>query len=301
MKLKSINNWLTRVLLIGLMALVGIGGLCRAPYTTNSNLKLLVGDTIHHSTHNFNPVVSPDGENVYYLSTPIDTWSGSYYEQAGSIYAVKVNGGNAKEILHGMYNNLAISPDGKKLACQSYKKEICLIPESLIVVVSLATGNVESLWISAKEKIRKLVWNSNGNYLYYLTANAINRLYLPDSTEEFVMSISGIAGFDLFNNDSIYLDSTIWYPEIEPTNQRYIIGTGDVFAHKFIMRDIQMETLFTLPDTVMPYSMNWVGQPYWFPNGNTIVFAAAECGGGTPGGDEADIWILENVFEQIEK
>jgi len=300
MKIKELrlNKWFTRVLLIGLMALVGIGGLCRQPYETNPNLKLLVGDTIYHSTHNFNPVVSPAGESVYYLSVSIDNWSGFYDEQTGSIYSVKVDGGNVKEILHGMYNNLAISPDGEKLACQSYKEEVFLISESLIVVVHLVTGNVESLWISSKEEIRKLVWNSNGNYLYYLTANAINRLYLPDSTEEIVMSISGIAGFDLFNNDSIYLDSTIWYPEIEPVNQRYIIGTSGPSAHELMMRDLQKDTLFTLLDSLTPYSINWVGQPYWFPDGNTIVFAAAEYGG--PNCSPAEIWILENLFEQIE-
>lgn len=300
---KILNNWLTRVLLlVGFMALVYIGGSCEHPYHTNPNLKLLVGDTVYSSTHNFNPIVSPGGDIVYYLSVSFDDWTGFYEEQAGSIYSIRIDGSNVKEILSGMYNNLAISPDGKKLSCQSYKKvDLIPTPESLVIVVDLATESVESLWISSKEKIRKLVWDNNGNYLYYLTPDAIRRLYLPDSAEEVVMSISGIAGFDLFKNDSMYLDSTIWYPEIEPTNQRYIIGTTGIYGEKFIMRDTQEDTIFPLPDSLVPYVLSWVGQPYWLPDGNTIVFSAAEQGGGAPGGDAAQIWILENLFGQIGK
>ena len=303
MRCKIFNKWFTRVLLICFLALAGLGGLCREPYTTNYNLRLVVGDTIYHSTHNFQPVVGPDGENLYYLSIPRDTWSRFYDEQAGSIYAVKVDGGNVKEILHGLYNDLAISPDGEKLACRSYKKSGAvgagIIPESLILIVHLNIGKVESLWISSGEEIRKLGWNSNGNYLYYLTKNAINRLYLPDSPEEIVMSISGIIGFDLFKSDSIYLDSTIWYPEIESVNQRHIIGTSGPSAFELMLRDLQEDTLFTLPDSITPHSINWVGQPYWFSAGNKIVFASAEYGG--LGCTPAKIWILENVFEQIEE
>ena len=306
---KILNEWFTKAILICFLVLVGIGGMCENPYQTNPNLKLIAGDTIYDSTHNFNPVVSPDGGNVYYLSISVFNWTGFYDDQAGAIYSVKIDGGGVEEILRGLYNSLAISADGKKLACQSYKKEAepyFISPESLIIVVHIIEGTVESLWISSKEKIRKLAWDNEGNYLYYLTTNAIKRLYLPDSTEEIVMSISGIKGFDLFKNDSIYLDSTIWYPEIEPTNQRYIIGTagifGDtgIFGDKFIMRDTQGETLFTLPDSLVPYMFSFVSQPYWLPDGNTIVFSAAEQGFG-PVGNAAQIWILENLFEQIGK
>ncbi|MCX7996020.1 MAG: hypothetical protein N3A65_09695 [candidate division WOR-3 bacterium] len=302
MQLKKINNWFTRVLLICFLALVYIGGWCQNPHQTNPNLKLLVGDTIYHSTHNFNPVVSTDGEKVFYLTVSVANWSGFYEQQIGSIYCVNIDGSNSHEILAGKYNNLAISPDGKKLACQSYKGEYDEPrAESLIVIVDLTQGNVESLWISSKEPIKKLVWSNDGDHLYYLTSNAITRLYLPDSTEEVVLSVNGIVGFDLFSNDSIYLDSTIWYPEIESVNQHYVIGTSDIFSQKFIMREIQKDTLFTLPDSLAPYSFSWVGQPYWLPDGNKIIFSAAEIGGGSPGLDPAEIWILENIFEQIEE
>jgi hypothetical protein len=62
----------------------------------------------------------------------------------------------------------------------------------------------------------------------------------------------------------------------------------------------QDDTLFALPESVTPYIENWVGQPYWFPGGSTIVFAAGTVGGDASGCDPAEIWILENLFEQIE-
>ncbi|MEO0183551.1 MAG: hypothetical protein ABIL40_08770 [candidate division WOR-3 bacterium] len=302
MRVKKLNNWLTRVLLICLLALVLLGGFCQNPYHTNPNLKLLVGDTISNSTHNFNPVVSSDGNKVYYLSISTDNWTGFYDEQVGSIYCVNIDGSNAHEILAGMYNNLAISPDGEKLACRSYNKGPYgeLRAESLIVIMNLVQGNVESLWISSKEPIKKLVWSNDGDYLYYLTSNAITRLYLQDSTEEIVALVNGVVGFDLFKNDSVYTDSTIWNSEVEPVNQRYVIGTSGIYSQQFLMRDIQKDSLFTLPDSLEPYYSSWVGQPYWCPDGNVIVFSSAEIGGGAPGGDAAEIWILENVFEQIQ-
>jgi hypothetical protein len=244
------------------MALVNIGSLSCIrphPYETNPNLKLVVGDTVYHSTHNFNPVVSPNGGKVHYLSISVDNWSGFYEDQMGSLFSVNTDGSDILEILPGKYNNIAASPDGKKLAAQSYKGEYDEpIPESLIVILHMDTGNAESLWVTSRH-IKKLAWSNNGNYLYYHTSNSIYRLYLPDSTDEIVMSISGIVGFDLFNNDSIYLDSVIWCPEIDPINQQHIIGSSGIFAINLLMRDIQGETLITFPDSLTPYCENWVG------------------------------------------
>ncbi len=302
MKLKKINNWFARVLLVCFLALVWIGGLCEHPYHTNPNLRLLVGDTIYWSTHNFNPVVSIDGNSVYYLSMSIDNWSGFYEEQVGSIYSVNIDGGNVNHILPGMFNCLAISADGRKLAVQSYKKgEYFLEPESLIVIVHLDFSTVDSLWISTKAKIMKMAWSSNDDYLYFLLPTEIRRLSLSDSLEETVMLVSDVVGFDLFKNDSIHIDSNIYYSEIDPLHQKYILGTADIFANKLLMRSIQKDTILTLPDSLLPFLSSWVGQPYWVPNSQTIVFSAAEQGGGAPGGDPAQIWILENIFEQIEE
>jgi hypothetical protein len=78
-----------------------------------------------------------------------------------------------------------------------------------------------------------------------------------------------------------------------------VIGTSGGFDFKLLMRNIEDDTLMKLPDSLIPYVDGAVGFPYWFPDGNTIVFAASPYKEGS--GAPAEIWILENIFEQIEK
>jgi hypothetical protein len=290
-----------RSLFFVLLALLYIGGFCESPYTTNTNLKLIAGDTLQESTHNFNPVVSPTGDRIYFLSVPRDEWSGGYENQAGSIYTVNIDGSDATEILSGAFDNLAISPDGDRLAAQCFTLlNDYATPESLIIVVDIATSSTESLWISLKEQLKKIVWNNSGDYLYFLTDNDVRRINVNNAIEEIVSTVGWVWGFDLFNNDSIYIDDALWKPEIEPNEQQYVLGSTDFFSFDLYIRDLHNDTMLALPESLTPYFDNWVGQPYWFPDGRTIVFAAAPVGGGAPGNDAAEIWMLEHLFEQIE-
>ena len=290
-----------RLLTIFLLALLYIGGFCESPYTTNPNLKFIAGDTLQETTHNFNPVVTPDGDRIYFLSVPRDEWSGGYENQAGSIYSVNIDGSDATQLLSGAFDNLAISPDGNRLAAQCFTLlNRYADPESLIIIVDISNLSTESLWISLKEQLKKIVWNNTGDYLYFLTDNDIRRIYIDNSIEEIISTVGWVWGFDLFNNDSIYIDDALWKPEIEPNEQQYVLGSTDFFSLDLLIRDLQNDTMFALPESLTPYIDNWVGQPYWFPDGHTIVFAAAPVGGGAPGNDAAEIWMLENLFEQIE-
>jgi len=71
------------------------------------------------------------------------------------------------------------------------------------------------------------------------------------------------------------------------------------------MRNIPQSSLIYFPEeSFNPYYRKllfggiWVGFPYWFPDGNTIVFSVSRSA--DSGGNPAEIWILKNVFEQIE-
>ncbi|UCG29909.1 MAG: PD40 domain-containing protein [candidate division WOR-3 bacterium] len=301
MYLKKIKKHILRVLFGCLLALLYIGGFCESPYTTNANLKFIAGDTLQESTHNFNPVVSPDGDRIYYLSVPKDEWSGGYENQAGSIYSVNIDGSDATQILNGKFDNLAISPDGDRLAVQCFTPlDHYADPESLIIVVEISNSSTESLWISLKEQLKKIVWSNSGDYLYFLTDNDIRRINVDNSIEEIVNTVGWIWGFDLFNNDSIHVNTALWKPEIEPNDQRYVLGSTDYFSRDLLIEDFEGDTMFALPESLTPYIYNWVAHPYWFPDGRAIVFAAAPIGGGAPGNDAAEIWLLENLFEQIE-
>ncbi len=303
---RILNKWFTRAILICFLVLVGIGGMCENPYRTNPNLKLLVGDTTtdYDSIHCSNPVVSPDGRKVYFLAADS---GGPLSGGIGNLFGVDADGGNLKKILDGKFNALSISHNGTKLAVHvnngSYFE---LVPESLILIIHLEEPlTIDSFWITPK-RVVKSEWSANDTYLYYNTIDynkfetTIYRLFLTNSAEEVILSIPDVMGFDLFKNDSIYVDDSIGpYLQIEPANQKYAIGVNGDFNLKFLMFSFSEDIYFNLPDSCNPYVWGSVGSPYWFPDGNTIVFAACPYREGS--GAPAEIWILENVFEQIEE
>ena len=316
MKCKFLNKWFTRILLVCVFVLVYIGGWCQIhpdPYTTNPNLKLLVGDTTtdNDTIHCSNPVVSPDGNIIYYLCV-----SGASAESLGylgplmgSIYSINVNGTNNKKILAGKFDALSISHDGGRLAAHAIKGNYFNpTPESIILVIFIDTVggvDIDSFWITPKW-IEKIEWASGDGYLYFSAIDyndfktTIYRLNLADSTEEIVKVISGVIGFDLLKIDSVYVDDSIkTQPQIEPVNEKYAIGTYGFMGEDFLMRNFSNDTLYMLSQSCEPYGTGKVGFPYWFPDGNTIVFAACPYTG--PSGAPAEIWVLENVFEQIEE
>ena len=303
MKVKKFSKWSTRILLDSFMLLVVIGGMCQNPYHTNHNLKLVVGDTTtaYDAVHCSNPVVSPDGNVIYYLCVDADALNGFYESSIGQLYVVNIDGSSNKKILDGKLHSLSISSNRKKLAVQScagsYSEPI---PESLILVIHVDTigvTNIDSLWVTPKG-INKIEWSSSDDYVYYRSSTNIYRWDLTTNSEEMLMTITGIAGFDLFGNNSIYLDSAIVYPQLNPKNENYAIGTKYGYDQNFLMRDLQTSKLDTLPDSLNPYLGGLVCFPYWFSDGNTIVFSAQPY---EAGGAPAEIWILENLFEQIEE
>lgn len=308
MKLKrNLNKWYTRVLLICFLALVWVGVMCVDPYTTNPNLKLLVGDTTtdYDTIHCSNPVVSPDGKTVYYLCAPRDSID-FYVVALGTVYAINVDGTNNKKILDGIFNALAISHDGNKLAIHPYKNYFYLEPESLILVLNSPGSKIDS-YPTPKHHVIDAEFSADGQWLYY-TVDAsspshvrteIYRIKLSDSTNELIQTMDGYHGFDLYIDNRIYFDPVITFPQIEPTKEKYVIGASYYSDFKLMMRNIEEDTLMKLPDSLIPYDHGAVGFPYWFPDGNSIVFAAQPYKEGS--GAPAEIWILENIFEQIEE
>jgi hypothetical protein len=224
----------------------------------------------------------------------------------GSIYSINVDGTNNKEVLHGMYNALAISPDGKRLAVHLltgnyYDPQ----PESLIIIYHLSDAKCDT-YSTVKRWIWDIEFASDTQWLYYsvdagtsgYNRTEFYRLNLSNSANELLKTIDeGIGGFDLTSDDSIYFDLEIALPQINPTNEKYAIGTPGFEGLVFTLRNIETHKLDSLAHSLIPYRGS-VGYPYWFPNGKDIVFMAKPYS--EPLGEIAgEIWILENFFEQI--
>ncbi|MGQ9535559.1 MAG: hypothetical protein ACUVTF_10095 [bacterium] len=299
-KMMKFNKWFTRVPLICFLALVYIGGYCEKQRPENPNLKFLIGDTLNHSFHCSHPVVSPEGNVIYYLRANSD--SVRFDELTfGSIYSINVDGTENKEVLYGKYNALAISPDGKRLAVHPLTgSHSALQPESLILIFHLSDAKIDT-YPAVKRWIMDTEFAADTQWLIYIVWQdpiEIYRLNLSDSTSELIQSVAWAGGFDLFNNDSLYFDSSMAYPQVNPVYEKYVIGTPGFENLVFTLRNTETNKLDSLAGSLIPYN-GPVGYPYWFPNGKDIVFMAK------PYNEPADeiageIWMLTNFFDQVD-
>jgi hypothetical protein len=260
--------------------------------------------------HLTNPVVSPDGKIIYFLqSYPIDDPGIKF--SFGSIYAINVDGSNYRKILDGWYNALAISNDGKKLAFKINREEDYYpSKDSLIGVLNLGNFKVDTYKVM-HHNIRDIEFSLNDEWIYYLAITStsgmgiskIYKLNILDSTNFFVDSIERIVfGFDLDKNDVPFFSfvSEVLFPQINFKNPDYAIGSteGDENNNgKLALLNISKNIVIYLPDSCTPYEV--VGMPYWFPDGNTIVFFAREWRFDPGGQDPGELWILRNVFKYI--
>ena len=290
------------------------------PYTYNPNLRLLSGDTLRWSDHSTCPVVSPNGEKVYFLSLPWDEWHGNYYYtglEVGRLYEIRSDGTGKRKLIDDIFSALAISPDGKKLAadllsaCTTYINP--KYDTNAIVLIDIKTLLIDTLWVSHPNIAHIEFGKESENILYFSSFDPHNpekykivKLNLSDTTEQVVGQ--GL-GFDVFKDGRLYIDSKLYYLQIHPDSEDLAISIDDAHAHPpiceggdiFWLLHINSRKIDTLPESFVPYFGAIVCSPYWFPCGDKIVFSASEAWGGLSDGDPYELWILENFFEQLEE
>ena len=264
----------------------------------NPNLQSLLKDPSFSFT---NPVVSISGKTIYFLQS--EEIYPEFPVSIGSVYSIDIDGSNYKLILKGYFNALAISYDGKKIAVHSNKPPFPYKPESLIIIYDLINSEIDSYPV--KGKVVDIEFANDTQYIYYSAEGKLYKLDLRDSVSTMIPTSKKVYGFDLFKNDEIYIDSFLSYVQINPLDEKYVIGAKDPELFKPIyIRNLSSNELIPLPDSCIypyiyesPLRKGGVGMPYWFPDGNTIIFCYFEPDlSGFRGGE---LWILENLFEQI--
>lgn len=298
---KCLCKCFINILLSCLFVLITIGGQCRKPYTRNPNLKFLVGDTINQSLHCFNPLVSVDGQRVYYLTTSID----SFYE-TGSLYSINTDGNNNMHLFQGYFDLAALS-SVNTVALHPCEDNTGLSPESLLLLLNPSSMTVDTLPIVVA-RVSNMEFNSDGNHIYYSIVEyspssgrtRIYRLAIADSSNVLLLDYGWPLGFDVNSRDSLCLDSIMSLPQINPAEEEWVIGTPGYENSHFLIRNTELNMLDTLPDSLIPYSDGTVGYAYWFPDGQNIAFMAKPYSD-PAGTDPGAIWILENIFVQIDE
>jgi hypothetical protein len=237
------------------------------------------------------PVVSQDGAQVYYLG-----WgqSANIQRSLGTLWRTVSSDTGAVQVLPDSFGSMAISPDGRLMVLGNYSRG----PSRRLVTIDLGTGAVETIPSAQDIDAWDLEFSRTavGRVYYTNSRTGLHRIRVDGSDE--VLVDSTVKGyFDLTLSDSVVQSRR--KPRVSP-NGRYIACVVSPDAN-FIECDIAVVDLAT-KDTVRlkanPYKQADIGFPYWMPDGQAIVFAAAEWQGEPHGTFPAELWVLDDVFKK---
>jgi len=119
----------------------------------------------------------------------------------------------------------------------------------------------------------------------------------PGSRETLLFQFPGyVDGFDVFDGDSIYVDSLIRDdPAVNPVRTRWVAYSRSAYPAAYrvwMLQDRQTgvrHPMFVGSGT-RPTDRDFVEYPAWTPDGNELVFTAGE-----RHGDRVEIWVLKNA------
>jgi len=286
--------------------LVSGGGKCDDPYRINPNLVLLLRRDRHCL---FNPVISPDGQTVYYLEDTTNRtlieWGLNYL--VGSLLAFNRADSSEHLLLSGAYRALAISEDGQRLALLHWgapRDTTCLL------VLDLATGDVDSVNIphpGIEWDVWDLGFTASGQALVFnawLSSSSGTHFYRKGLVGDTVLRLVQIVswktrGFDVFGTDSIYADSVVEgiRPAVNPQNNRWAVFASETgwFGNSWVLHDRWLDTISPLGRETRPYYSDIIEWPYWTPDGRDLIFTA---GAGQGNQRRLELWLLKDAMPE---
>jgi Tol biopolymer transport system component len=182
---------------------------------------------------------------------------------------------------------MAISPNGQLMVLVTYRNGM----GDPLVTLDLGTGVAETIpYVDAYDV--EFSRTIAGRIYYSDRYTGLHRMDIDGSND--VIVDSTIRGyFDLTPSDSVV--QGFFPPRVSPDG-RYVACLVRSFNYDIALVDL------TSKDTILlnanPYKSDGIGPPYWTPDGQALVFSAAETYVGDPGGTyPVELWVLDDVFK----
>jgi len=224
------------------------------------------------------------------------------YWFGGTLWKMKTDGTEATEVLSDTFCALAISANGQKLALATKTEET----GGKLVIFDLVGLTLDTILTSHSDIFDVVFSKTDPQKIYYCSKNyGVYRINIDGSGEELINpSIRNY--FDLTSSDSIITRMPYYHPKprVHPSLPYIAYIKPKPVAGAYAKTDdiilVNMETMDTTYLNANPYKYSWIFFPYWFPDGNKLIFTAYEFVGGDPlrlrpGGE---IWLLEKVFNK---
>ncbi|UCG44187.1 MAG: PD40 domain-containing protein [candidate division WOR-3 bacterium] len=265
----------------------------------NRNLELLLAV---RDCDLVNPVVSPDGSCIYFLrSEPGESGiSGRFGGHRGALWKLHLGDEEPELLLAGSFRAIAVSSDGQRLAaCDSALVLLGRRGKAFDTVIQPDTTLGE---------IFDVEFAHDGAYVFFAANRGVGyrrpcyRVALDGSDLTLVdvgygSAESDVAGFDLEPDGGIYWGS--WYllglageywPQFSPVDSLvFVSARPGLRGWDLKLKHTRTEERRDLD--AAPRGKAILASPYWYPDGECIVFSARTSG--TEGCHE--LWMLRNV------
>jgi len=256
------------------------------PFRRNPDLRLLRSGHVAGGSALSHPIVSPDGAQVYFLSSDQPTNIGYF---RGMLWRTGFNDTVAVQVLPDTFASMAMSPDGQRMVLGTYTysrgRRLVTLDLGTSAVETIPSAEDISAWdVEFSRTVAGRVYYSDGRTgLHRIDIDGSNDVLVDSTVKRY---------FDLTPSDSV-VQARFSKPKVDPTG-RYVAGMVSDMDPNIAIIDL------TTRDTTLlranPYKTADMEFPYWTPDGKSLVFGAAEWQGEPHGTHPAELWVLDNVF-----
>jgi|GEM_PF-3426581 len=257
-------------------------------FRRNPQLRLLRSERIGSGSSLSHPVVGPDGLQVYYLRSSQPTNIGCF---VGILWRAGLNDTSAVQVLPDTFGSMAISPDGRLMVLGNYSEG----PGRRLVTVDLDTWAVETIPSAQNIDARDVEFSrAVGGRVYYSNSKTGLHRIDVDGSNEVLVDTTVRGYFDLTSSDSV-VQARFSKPRVHPGG-RYVACMVSSTDPDIAL--IDLTTAATTLLTANPYRTADMEFPYWTPDGQSLVFSAAEWRGEPHGTFPAELWFFDDVFKK---